>query len=55
MSEIEDEAASLLGKTLIAWGYQDGCVVITLDDGREVVMGAEHNRIWWRVDEPTLQ
>lgn len=53
--ELEDEAATFPGSVINAFGYQDGCVVILLGDGRQITIGAEGDRVWWSLNDPTFQ
>ena len=52
---IEEEAESFLGCKVLAFGYEDGCLVLTLSDGRELIVGCDVGPIWWTVDQPTIQ
>jgi hypothetical protein len=54
-AEAEADAESLLGTVIEGFGYKDGCVVIKLEDGRQLTIGAENNSVWWTTEEPTKQ
>ena len=50
----EVDAASVIGATVMAFGYANGCVVLVLNDGRQVQIGAD-TLVWYLVEEYTLQ
>jgi hypothetical protein len=54
-AEAEADAESLLGTVIEGFGYKDGCVVIELEDGRQLTIGADNSSVWWTTEEPTVQ
>jgi hypothetical protein len=51
----EEEAETFLGSVIEGFGYLNGCIVIELEDGRQLTIGAENNVVWWETEEPTVQ
>lgn len=51
MNAIEEDAASLLGAQIQAFGYLDGCIVLRLTDGRKVRFGSDDGELWFAIDE----
>jgi len=55
MTEIEEDANSILGATIMQFGFEHGRIVLVLSDGRQLTFGADDDRIWFHLQEYTLQ
>lgn len=47
----EEEADHIVGAQIMEFGFEDGCIVLTLDNGRQLQLGASGSRVWFCLQE----
>jgi len=50
----EDDACSVLGAIITQFGFENGKIVLALNDGREIFFGSDGGRVWFYLQEYTV-
>jgi hypothetical protein len=52
--EAEEDAESVLGATITSFGFDNGVIVLGLDDDRQLRFGSDIGNIWFFLQEYTV-